>query len=116
MSGQIRRVFSLFSTGLSDLGSFYADEKLAPFLSLFTVSGEDEGLTLSRRLLQAVGAGRTAIIHSTNAARVERFARAMPAGRILGEFTRGTKLLWNDDGTRMLPDAGLRNLRRQFDN
>ncbi len=70
-------------TGLSDLGGFYADEKLAPFLSLFTVSGEDEGLTLSRRLLQAAGAGHTAIIHTTNAARVERFARAMPAGRIL---------------------------------
>lgn len=82
-SGRIHRGCSSSCTGLSDLGGFYADEKLAPFLSLFTVSGEDEGLTLSRRLLQAAGAGHTAIIHTTNAARVERFARAMPAGRIL---------------------------------
>lgn len=67
----------------TDLDGFLAREKLAPFLSLFTVSGEDEGLRVSRGLLQAGGAGHTAIIHTTNAARVERFARAMPAARIL---------------------------------
>jgi acyl-CoA reductase-like NAD-dependent aldehyde dehydrogenase len=67
-----------------DLQTFYTREKLAPFLSLFTVSGEDEGLRLSRRILdEGGGAGHTAIVHTTNAARVERFARAMPAGRIL---------------------------------
>jgi acetaldehyde dehydrogenase / alcohol dehydrogenase len=67
----------------SDLDTFYAREKLAPFLSLFTVSGEDEGLRVSRRILEGEGAGHTAIIHTTNAARVDRFARAMPAARIL---------------------------------
>ena len=66
-----------------DLQTFYGREKLAPILSLFTVSGEDEGLRLSRRILEAGGAGHTAVVHTTNAARVDRFARAMPAGRIL---------------------------------
>src|SRR5262249_42866391 len=66
-----------------DLDTFYGGEKLAPFLSLFTASGEDEGLQISRRILQREGAGHTAVIHTTNAARIERFARAMPAGRIL---------------------------------
>ena len=57
--------------GVRDLETFYGREKLAPFLSLFTVSGEDEGLQVSRRILQGEGAGHTAIIHTTNAARVE---------------------------------------------
>jgi acyl-CoA reductase-like NAD-dependent aldehyde dehydrogenase len=63
--------------------SFSAREKLAPVVSLFTVSGEDEGIRLCRTLLEGSGAGHTAVIHTTNAARVERFARAIPAGRIL---------------------------------
>lgn len=70
-------------TSLPDLDSPYAGEKLAPFLSLFTVPGEDEGLRLCRKLLANMGSGHTAVIHTTNAARVERFARVMPAGRIL---------------------------------
>src|SRR5262249_20789381 len=67
----------------NQLPTFYGREKLAPFLSLFTVCGEDEGLRLSRRILLGGGAGHTAVIHTTNAARIERFARSMPAGRIL---------------------------------
>ena len=63
--------------------AFYSGEKLAPFLSMFMVAGEDEGLRLCQTLLKIAGAGHTAVIHTTNAARVERFARAMPAGRIL---------------------------------
>src|SRR4029077_12514863 len=63
--------------------SFYTGEKLAPLLSMFTVAGEDEGLRLCQTLLKITGAGHTAVIHTTNAAGVERFARAMPAGRIL---------------------------------
>jgi acyl-CoA reductase-like NAD-dependent aldehyde dehydrogenase len=61
----------------------YAREKLAPILSLFAVAGEDEGLRLGRALLENDGAGHTAAIHTTNLARIERFARAMPASRIL---------------------------------
>jgi acyl-CoA reductase-like NAD-dependent aldehyde dehydrogenase len=69
--------------GLEHLEGVYAGEKLAPFLSLFTVAGEDEGLALCRTLLRHVGAGYTAIIHTASPERVDRFARAIPAGRIL---------------------------------
>ena len=62
---------------------FSTGEKLAPVLSMFTVDGEDEGLRLCRTLLTIAGAGHTAVVHSTNAARIERFARVIPAGRIL---------------------------------
>jgi acyl-CoA reductase-like NAD-dependent aldehyde dehydrogenase len=65
------------------LGGWHVREKLAPFLSLFTVSGEDEGIAVCRALLKIAGTGHTAIIHTANRARVERFTRAMPAGRIL---------------------------------
>lgn len=67
-------------TGLTD---FYGGEKLAPVLSVFIASGEDDGLRLCRALLKKAGAGHTAIIHSSNAARIDRFARQMPASRIL---------------------------------
>jgi acyl-CoA reductase-like NAD-dependent aldehyde dehydrogenase len=67
----------------SMLNTLYAGEKLAPWLSLFAASGEDQGLRLCRKILDLSGAGHTAIVHSTNRARVERFARAMPVGRIL---------------------------------
>ncbi len=50
---------------------------------MFVVDGEDEGLRLCQALLSIAGAGHTAVIHSTNAARIERFARVIPAGRIL---------------------------------
>ena len=65
------------------LDRFSTGEKLAPVLSMFTVDGEDEGLALSDALLTITGAGHTAVIHTTNPARIERFARAIPAGRIL---------------------------------
>jgi acyl-CoA reductase-like NAD-dependent aldehyde dehydrogenase len=69
--------------GLDHLEGVYAGEKLAPFLSLFTVATEEEGLTLCRALLRHVGAGHTAIIHTVSPDRVDRFARTIPAGRIL---------------------------------
>jgi acyl-CoA reductase-like NAD-dependent aldehyde dehydrogenase len=62
---------------------FNTGEKLAPVLSMFTVDGEDEGLRRCQALLAIAGAGHTAVIHSTNASRIERFARVIPAGRIL---------------------------------
>jgi len=40
-------------------------------------------MRLCRALLELAGAGHTAVIHSANAGRVQRFAREMPAGRIL---------------------------------
>jgi len=70
-------------TGSAQLQGIYAGEKLAPFLSWFTVASEDEGLALCRNLLKHVGAGHTAIIHTASAELVDRFARTVPAGRIL---------------------------------
>jgi acetaldehyde dehydrogenase/alcohol dehydrogenase len=61
----------------------FAKEKLAPFLSLFTVRGEGEAFDLCRRILRGQGAGHTAIVHSASAERVDRFALAMPASRII---------------------------------
>jgi len=52
-------------------------------LSLFTVATADEGIALARRLLEFHGAGHTAGIHTRNPALIERFGRAIPAGRIL---------------------------------
>ena len=73
----------LTSEAAQALDRFTTGEKLAPVLSMFTVDGEDEGLRLCQALLSIAGAGHTAVIHSTNAARIERFARVIPAGRIL---------------------------------
>jgi acyl-CoA reductase-like NAD-dependent aldehyde dehydrogenase len=74
----------------SELGAFDAGEKMAPVLSRFTVSGDTDALTLCKTLLERVGAGHTAIIHTADPARVDRFARAMPAGRILAN-TQGSQ-------------------------
>jgi acetaldehyde dehydrogenase/alcohol dehydrogenase len=60
-----------------------ARERLAPLLSLFTVSGDDAAIDLCRRLLLYEGAGHTANIHSTSQERIDRFAEAMPASRVL---------------------------------
>ena len=61
----------------------YAHEKMAPILSLFTVADEQEGFALSIELLQHEGAGHTAVIHTPDAEKIDRFAAAMPVSRIL---------------------------------
>lgn len=61
----------------------FAGEKIFPMLSLFTVDGPDAGIALCRTLLELHGAGHTAVIHSKDPAVIDRFGRAMPAGRIL---------------------------------
>jgi acetaldehyde dehydrogenase/alcohol dehydrogenase len=47
------------------------------------VDDDDQALALSRLLLQHEGAGHTAVIHTADEARVQRFARQVPASRIL---------------------------------
>ena len=66
-------------------------EKLAPLLSLFSVRGPEQGLAVCRRLLANQGAGHTAVIHTGDLALQQRFAEAVPAGRILvnGPATQG---------------------------
>jgi acyl-CoA reductase-like NAD-dependent aldehyde dehydrogenase len=60
-----------------------AGEKLAPVLSLFTVADEEEGLKVCQALLNNIGRGHTAIIHSNNRDLIQQFGMLMPASRIL---------------------------------
>ena len=61
----------------------YGKEKLAPFLSLFTADGDDDGIRLCREILGNGGAGHTAIIHTRSPRLQLSFAQQMPASRIL---------------------------------
>lgn len=61
----------------------FAGEKICPMLSLFTVQDAEEGFAVCRRLLAFHGAGHTAVIHTADEERIQRFGREMPAGRIL---------------------------------
>jgi acyl-CoA reductase-like NAD-dependent aldehyde dehydrogenase len=61
----------------------YGREKLAPFLSLFTVKDADEGFKLAKEILQHEGQGHTAMIHTQDQELAERFGIEMPASRIL---------------------------------
>jgi acetaldehyde dehydrogenase / alcohol dehydrogenase len=79
-------------TASIDAESALAAEKLAPVLSLFTVTDAHEGLRVCRALLAIDGRGHTAIIHAQDAELIERFAAEMPASRILvnSPGTQGT--------------------------
>ncbi len=68
---------------LSELYGPYGGEKLAPILSLFTVKGQEEGLTLCKQLLTREGMGHTAIIHTQDPYLAEKYGLEMPASRIL---------------------------------
>ncbi|MBB4640732.1 aldehyde dehydrogenase family protein [Rhizorhapis suberifaciens] len=61
---------------------FLTREKMAPLLTL-SVAGPNDGIDLSAELLLKEGAGHTAVIHSTDLAEIDRYARIMPVGRIL---------------------------------
>ncbi len=58
-------------------------ERLAPIITLYKVSGEDEAISLAERLLMHEGIGHTAVIHSESDDRVLRFAQAVPVSRVL---------------------------------
>lgn len=66
-----------------DMSNQMTGEKLTPVLSLFDVGGDDEAITLSKQLLAKQGTGHTAIIHSSDPSRVERFSAEMPVSRII---------------------------------
>src|SRR5215218_7775301 len=61
----------------------YGREKLAPLVSLFTVEGVEQGLSVCQRLLVNHGSGHTAVIHTTSQPLQQRFAEEVPASRIL---------------------------------
>ena len=74
----------LVFSAVSDLPEeVFGRERLAPVLSIFKVHDDDEALALCKRLLSYEGAGHTAVIHSDQQGRRDRFAREMPASRVL---------------------------------
>ena len=75
-------------------------EKLAPIVSLFTVSGHEEGRALCRRVLENMGAGHTAIIHTKDRNLALRFAAEMPASRILHNCGGSTGSIGDGNGPR----------------
>jgi acetaldehyde dehydrogenase/alcohol dehydrogenase len=52
-------------------------------VSLFTVHDDEQGFAVCRQILDNDGAGHTAIIHTSDQARIQRFGLEMPASRIL---------------------------------
>ena len=66
-----------------DYNSPWLREKLAPILSLISVETEEHGYAVCKKILSAYGAGHTAVIHSSESNKIERFGLAMPASRIL---------------------------------
>jgi acetaldehyde dehydrogenase/alcohol dehydrogenase len=61
----------------------YATERLAPIVTLYATDGDDRAIELCGALLEYEGAGHTAVIHTDDEDRIERFAQTMPASRIL---------------------------------
>jgi acetaldehyde dehydrogenase/alcohol dehydrogenase len=73
----------VFQADASNPKGAQAKERLAPVLSFFTVRGDDEAMTLCRRLLDYEGSGHTATVHTLDEERMARYAAAMPASRVL---------------------------------
>jgi acetaldehyde dehydrogenase / alcohol dehydrogenase len=73
----------VFQADSSNPAGAQAHERLAPVLSFFKVDGDEAAIGLCRALLDYHGAGHTANIHSSDPARIDRFAAAMPTGRVL---------------------------------
>lgn len=66
-----------------DLSTQMTGEKLTPVLSFFDVDGDDEAIALSKQLLVKQGTGHTAIIHTADPQRIERFGAEMSVSRII---------------------------------
>ena len=66
-----------------ELSGPLAAEKLAPMISLFTANGDDEAISLCRRILDHSGKGHTASLHTASDDRAGRFAREIAASRLL---------------------------------
>jgi acyl-CoA reductase-like NAD-dependent aldehyde dehydrogenase len=80
-AGDVRLV--VLPAGLDELEGPLGREKLVPVVSLFSVHDDEQGFAVCRQVLDNDGAGHTAIIHTSDRARIERFGLEMPASRIL---------------------------------
>jgi len=83
LEGAERATLIVFRADGESLEVTLAHERLAPVLSMFVVRDGEHALELCGWLLRQAGAGHTAAIHSDDEAEIERFAREMPASRIL---------------------------------
>ncbi len=63
--------------------SILGREKFAPVVSLFRVADEQAGMAICESILEASGAGHTAVIYSKDSGLTREFALRMPASRIL---------------------------------
>lgn len=61
----------------------FSKEKLSPILTYYTVENEDEGISLSERLIEFGGLGHSAVIHTENQTTIDHFASVVKVGRII---------------------------------
>lgn len=66
-----------------DFKSPFLHEKLVPIVSLMSAASDDEALFLAQGVLSIEGRGHTAIIHTADQNRIERFAEACDVCRVL---------------------------------
>jgi acetaldehyde dehydrogenase/alcohol dehydrogenase len=73
----------VFQADAGDPHGAAAHERLAPVVSFFTVDGDEQAIWLCKQLLAGDGAGHTAVVHTSDSERIERFAFEMPTSRVL---------------------------------
>ncbi len=74
---------------------------LAPIISLFTANDINDGMEICLKILNNMGAGHTAIIHTRDKALVRQFALRMPVARILHNCAGSTGCIGVGNGLRI---------------
>lgn len=61
----------------------FSKEKLSPILTYYIVSNEEEGISLSEKLVEFGGLGHSAVIHTENEETIKHFSSILKVGRII---------------------------------
>ena len=61
----------------------FSKEKLSPILTYYIVNDEEEGITLSEKLVEFGGLGHSAVIHTENEDTINHFSNVLKVGRII---------------------------------
>ena len=61
----------------------FSKEKLSPILTYYIVDNEEEGITLSEKLVEFGGLGHSAVIHTENEDTINHFSNVLKVGRII---------------------------------
>ena len=61
----------------------FSKEKLSPILTYYIVDNEEEGITLSEKLVEFGGLGHSAVIHTENEDTINHFSSVLKVGRII---------------------------------